>query len=151
MRKGALLVEVLIAVAIAAGSLLLTVNAIQSSVAGARFNADRTSARLALIDVTEILLGTPTDALRQMGRPGSEAWVDTALQERMSHLPAAARDQYQQEVTPFLGRFSFTFEENVDARAPGLARLTLSVRIGEQSTLTVVRLFRPEDREQPGP
>jgi hypothetical protein len=148
-RRGSLLIEVLVALAIAAGPLLIAVNVIHSSMRGARFNTERTSARLALMDVVALLLGAPVESLRQLGRADSAPWLDTLLQERISHLPDDARQQYDQEVAPFLGRFTCTFEEKIDPRAPGLARLTLSVKIGDQATVSIVRLFRPDDRETP--
>jgi hypothetical protein len=148
-RHGSLLMEVVVAVALAAGPLLIAVNLIQSNVAAARFNSERATAQLVLIDLTELLLGAPLDALRQMSNPEASGWIDTFLQERISHLPDVARDQYRREVTPFLGKFSFQLAENIDAKAPGIARLTLSVRVADRAILRVVRLFRPEERVPP--
>jgi hypothetical protein len=117
--------------------------------AGARFNSERATARIALVDVTELLLGASLEALREVSKSSTADWLDTFIQERISHLPDSARPQYEREIAPFLGRFSFKLEEKLDARAIGLARITLSVKVGDQSTVTVVRLFRPEEREQP--
>lgn len=146
-RRGALLMEVLVALAIVAGPLLVAVNAIHASVVGARFNAERATARLALMDVLSLLMGAPVEALRQLGKSESAPWLDTLLQDRMSHLPDGAREQYEREVAPFRGRFGCTFEEGIAPRAPGLARLTVSVKVGDQGVVSLVRLFRPEDRE----
>ena len=148
-RRGGLLIEVLIGFAIAAGPLLISLGVIQSAVAGARFNSDRATARIALIDVTELLLGASVESLQRLARSDAADWLDTYLQERLSHLPDTAREQYEAELAPFFGRFTFQLDEKLDAHAAGLARVTLSVKIGDQSTVTVVRLFRPADREQP--
>jgi type II secretory pathway pseudopilin PulG len=148
-RSGGLLIEVLVALAVAGGPLLIALGVIQSSITGARYNAERATARIALMDVTELLLGASIEGLRALAKSDTSGWLDTFLEERIAHLPDAARAQYEATVSPYMGRFSYTFEEKLDPGAEGLARLTLSVKIGDQSTVTVVRLFRPLEREAP--
>lgn len=146
-RRGFQLIEVLVAVAIATGPMLLAVHLVQSNAAGARFNHDRAMARLILVDLSEILIGEPVEKLRTLTRaPGDAA---QGFSERIAQLPDSVREKYRAEVAPYLPRLQCRLEENLDGEAPGLARLIVTMPLSGGAVVQIKRLFRPAARLLP--
>ena len=143
-RKGFQLVEILLAVAIASGPLLVAFGLIQQSVTGARSNVDLASARQALGDLSELLLGETMDSLREIGQAGK---LNDLLKSRIDRLPLAARQQYSAQVASLNESFRCSLEEDA-GEVKGLARLTLAVSTGKTS-VKLSRYFRPESRMKP--
>jgi hypothetical protein len=148
-RRGFQLAEVLVAVALAAGPALLAVHLIHTNMSGARFNVDQATARQALVDLTELLLGETIESLRETAQPGRQTKLNDVLKNRIQRLPKAAQDQYSAQVKDLLGRFQCQLAEDVGG-VRGLARLTLQVKLGK-STVKVSRYFRPAARLRPPP
>jgi hypothetical protein len=146
-RRAQTLVEVMIALAIAAGPMLLAVHLIHSNVKGAHFNQERATARMALVDLIEILLGETNARLREISRPGSGSGKLLAdlLVNRISKLPEKWGTQYRRQVSAFLGSLSCTLDEDVGGQV-GLARFTLRARLTNGAVIEVRRLFRPNAR-----
>ena len=141
------LAEVMVAVALAAGPVLLAVHLIHTNVKGARFNVDQATARQALVDLTELLIGETMETLREVTDPAAKSRLDEVFRERLKRLPDRARVQYQSQMKDFLGKFQCSLDENVGG-VTGLARLTLSVKL-TRTTVKVQRYFRPEARLLP--
>lgn len=148
-RRGFSLLEVLVAVALAAGPLLLAVHLVQTNVSGQRFNQERATARAVLLDLLDMLLGESEDLLRALSGPANAARLDRALDERIGGLPEEAQKAYREQSAPLRGHLSMLFEENVSGDAPGLARLTIFARVDERASVKLVRLFRPAMRPRP--
>lgn len=146
MRRGFSLAEILVALALAAGPLLLALHLIQTNVAGARFNKERATARLLLQDLTDVLLGETVDALRALSGAGKSAELDAALDDRIAAMPADARAQYAEQARGLRGKLTLALEEELDGGAPGLARMTLTAALDRGTTVRLVRLFRPAAR-----
>lgn len=148
-RAGFQLMEVLVAIAIAAGPLLLAFHLVQQNAAGARFNHGRAVERLILADLAEILVAQPLASLRTIA--DHPEMVTTGFTRRLEAMPASVREGYSAEVTPYLGRIAARFEEELDPAAADLCRLTLELRVDERTGLTVrvTRLFRPAARLLP--
>lgn len=146
MRRGFSVAEVLVALALAAGPLLVAINLIHSNVQSARFNKERATARMVLQDLVDLLMGEPVEGLRALAGAGARAELDRAFDERIAALPDEARRQYGEQARKFHGQLQFTFEEALDPEAPGLARMTLELRIDRGTIVRLVRLFRPAAR-----
>ena len=152
-RQGFQLVEVLVALAIAAGPMFLAVHMIQQNSAGARFNHDRAMERLILLDLAEILSGEPVAKLATL--PDHPEELAAGFTKRLALMPESVREGYRQEVAPYLGRIQARFTAEVDPAVPGLSLLTLELPVEDKPgvTVTVTRLFRPAarllDREVP--
>ena len=104
-RKGFQLTEVLMAIAMAAGPMIGAIVLINQNVSGARFNVDQATARQALVDLTELLLGETMDSLRDTAKPGKNPKLNDLLKNRISRLPEAAQKQYTQQVSGFADKF----------------------------------------------
>lgn len=146
-RRGFSLAEVLVAVALAAGPVLLAVHLIHTNVSGARFNVEQATARQALFDLTELLLGETVETLREVSQPTAQSRLDEVFKKRLERLPDRAKKQYASQMKDFLGKFKCALDENVGG-VQGLARLTLTVQMS-RSTVKVTRTFRPDARLQP--
>ena len=146
-RRGIQLVEVLLAVTLSAGPMILVFALINDNVAGARFNVDQATARQALVDLTELLLGESMDSLRETSQPGRQDKLNDVLKSRIQRLPKAAQDQYNAQVRDLIGKFKCTLEED-SGGVKGLVKLTLSVTLAK-TTVKVSRYFRPEARLKP--
>jgi hypothetical protein len=145
MRSGYQLIEVMVALTLAAGPVAVSLQLIHSNVSGARFNAERASARLALVDLTELLIGETTAKIRAVSQPGSNTRLIELVKQRVSCLPESIRKQYGLQVASFSEGVSCTLEESVDGRKD-LALLTVQARFASGSVVTVKRLFRPGAR-----
>ena len=146
MRRGGFqLAELLVALGLAAGPMLVALGLIHSNMHGARFNQDRGTARMVLVDMVELLLGETTPMLRELCGVDGEHLLANRLADRIAHMPPAARDAYRAQVAPFSDALRCTLEEDVEGQ-PGLARLTLQVTLGGGATVEVRRLFRPASR-----
>lgn len=147
LRRGFQLTELLVAIAIAAGPMLLAIHLVQSNAAGARFNHERAMARLILVDLSEILIGEPVEKLRTLDQaPGD---VAQGFSERIAKLPDSVREKYRAEVTPYLPRIKCRVEENLDGEAPDLARLVVKMSLTGGVNVEIKRLFRPAARLLP--
>ena len=146
-RRGFQLTEILMAIAMAAGPMLAAIVLINQNVTGARFNVDQATARQALVDLTELLLGETMDSLRDTAKPGKNPKLNDLLKNRIGRLPEAAQKQYNQQVAGLADKFECSLSEDVGG-VKGLAKLTLSVVVGK-STVKVSRYFRPEARLKP--
>lgn len=150
-RRGVSLMELLVAVALAAGPLLVALHLIQTNVQAARFNQERATARLVLQDMVDLLMGEPMDTLRGLSGPGKQAELDDTLDARVAVLPEEARKPYADQARAFRGRLMLALEEDLGAEAPGLARMTLTAGLDRGTTVRLVRLFRPAARVPAGP
>jgi hypothetical protein len=148
-RRAFSILEILVAIGLAAGPLLLAVHLVQSNVSGAKFNQERGTARLVLLDILETLLGEPVELLRAVAGTANAPKLDRVLEERITSLPDEAQKSYREQSAILRGKLSATFEENISPDTPGLARLTLTAKVDERSTVTLVRLFRPAMRPRP--
>lgn len=146
-RNGFSLAEVMVAVALAAGPVLLAVHLIHTNVSGARFNIEQATARQALLDLTELLLGETMETLREVSQPAAQSRLDDVFKKRLERLPERAKKQYASQMKDFLGKFKCALEENAGG-VQGLARVTLTVQM-TRSTVKVSRYFRPDARLQP--
>jgi type II secretory pathway component PulJ len=146
-RRGFQLAEIMVAVALAAGPVLLAVHLIHTNVSGARFNVDQATARQALVDLTELLLGETMESLRDVAQPGRADRLNDVLKARIGRLPDAAKVQYEAQLKGILNKFKCELEEDVGG-VKGLTRLTLSCQLS-RSVIKVARYFRPEARLRP--
>ena len=145
-RSGFQFAELLFALAVATVPMLMAVSLIHQNVTGARFNVEQATARQALVDLTELLLGESMDTLRQTAADGKTRLNDV-LKNRIQRLPKLAQDQYNAQVHDLMGKFECKLAEDVGG-VKGLAKLTLSVQLGK-SSVKVSRYFRPEARLKP--
>jgi hypothetical protein len=146
-RIGFSLAEVMVAVALAAGPVLLAVHLIHTNVTAARFNVDQATARQALVDLTELLLGEPIESLREVSKPEAQRQLDELFTKRLARLPEKAKKQYASQMKDFLGKFKCSLDENA-GNVQGLVKLSLSVQMSK-STVKVARYFRPDARLMP--
>lgn len=147
MRRGFSLAELMVALALAAGPLLVALHLIQSNVRAARFNKERATARLVLQDLTDLLLGETLQTLDSLA--GDRAALEKALDERIAAMPESARTPCAEQARGLRGKLALALEPDLGGDAPGLARLTLTAELERGQTLRLVRLFRPAARVPP--
>jgi hypothetical protein len=142
MRRAFGIAEFMVAFFLIGGPLLIVVHLTQSTTHGSHLVQERTSARLCLVDVIELLMGETPDRLREMaGEDGRERFA-TILADRIERLPPHLREQYGRQVAPLRGQMSCRFEEGT-GELPELARLAVHVVLQNGSEVSVSRLFRP--------
>lgn len=144
-RRGFNLMELLVALGLAAGPMLVAVHLVHTNVQGARFNQERATARLVLIDMMELLLGETNEQLKEISGPSSTAQLRDRLDRRIGSLPEPARKPYREQVAPLMKGLSCKIEENVEGQR-GLSRFTLRVVLSNSVPVEVKRLFRPNAR-----
>lgn len=137
-RKGLSLVEVMVALTLACGPVLVSLVLIHANVDGSRFANDRATARMVLVDLAELVRARPVAELAAVARTRS---VESLLAERIAALPEPARAPYAQQLRSLEGRLSLEVEQDVDGLAR-LTRLTLAARLDRSGAITVTRLFR---------
>jgi hypothetical protein len=142
-RRGYQLTEVVVALAVAAGPLLVGFQLIHSNTTEARFNRDRAVARLLLSDISEILCGETIEQLRDVNRPGA---LDAVLERRIERIHPAVRKAYAEQVNPYFGQIHAKFQ---DSTQPGLVELELTTKVGSGADVRVTHLFRPGARTIP--
>ena len=149
-RRGMNLTEIIMAIAIAAGPLLYSVQMISSNAKGARFNRERATARLILLDLATLLMGEPSDDLAQRLEPGSGDDLNSLLEERILRLrpvSPVAEAGYREEAKP-IGKITGSLTEDFDPSLPGLARLTLTAPLSDDKNAVILHiLFRPKARD----
>lgn len=148
-RLGIQLTEVLVALALAVGPMILAFQLVERNSRGAAFNRDRATARLVLLDVAEVIQGEPVDRLRQLAAdPGL---FRAQFDDRIASLPVSVRELYRAEVAAHVASVGFALDERPDPGLPGLVRVSLTCSIGgtPPATVTVSRLLRPEAFSRP--
>jgi len=145
MRRGFQLMELVIALALAAGPVAMAIHMVHSNVKGARFNAERASARLALVDLMELLMGEPISKIKSLSESGSKSQLADLVKERIRDLPEAIRKQYEIQISSFANTMRCTLVDEVDGQK-GLSLLILQANFSNQNTVSVKRLFRPKAR-----
>jgi hypothetical protein len=145
-RAGFHLTELLVAVAIAAGPLLVAVHLSQASASGARFNRDRAAVRMILTELTDRLTVEPLATLR--GPERARARAGELLSARGARLPPEVRSRLLAQASGLEDRIRCAIEAPVRGRR-SLARLVVwaepSGAGGGATTgaVRVVRYFRP--------
>ena len=146
MRRGGFqLTEVLVALVLATGPLLLSVHLINNNARGAHFNMEQSTARTMLVDLSELMLGETLDDLRVIGGPDGKAPLNRMIRERVGQLPGAIQKEYLAQLEPLIGHFFCELKENAGGKQ-GLARLALAVTLDNGAVVQVVRFFRPGAR-----
>jgi len=139
------LLEILIAALLAAGPMLIAFELVQANSRASRFNHDRATARMILLDLVTLLQGEGLDGVK--GRMAGDRLSDL-LSERIVLMPDPAREPYLEQARRVLGRIRGRLEEDVDPARPGLARLVLQAKLPDGATVQVSALFRPKARER---
>lgn len=139
------LVEIMIAVALAAGPMLVAIELVRSNSQAARFNHDRATARMLLLDLVTLLEGESLAGLKQY-MTGDR--LSDLLSKRIVLMPESAREPYFEQAHNILGRIRGRLDEDVDPQRPGLARLSLTAGLSSGVTVQVISLFRPRASER---
>ena len=147
-RRGFHLTEVLIALAVATGPMLVAIHLIQSNARGARFNRDRAVSRMVLLDLASLLKGERPQNMRALLEPGQQSRLNDLLEKRMALMPTEARKIYREQARPVLGRIRGSLVDLGDAAAPGLSKLTLTADLSDRQKVDVEIFFRPAARER---
>lgn len=141
-RRGVTLTEIMIAMAVAAGPMILALSLIRSNNAGARFNKERATARLVLVDLAELLMGETEQGLRD--RLADGARLEELLQTRIAHMPEPARGPYEEAIKPIRKSLSGNLE---DSTTPGLVKMNIRATTTDEKTIVLTVLFRPKARQ----
>jgi hypothetical protein len=148
-RQGVALVEVLLALALIAGPLLLVVSLTHSSARGSRRTTEQAEARLLALDLAELALSQHVEELRawagetsRLRRTGADARSQDALAASgpNGRLPLPAG--------PFAGRVRVAIDEDAGG-VPDFVRLTVTIPLASGDPVVVVRHFRPGARVAP--
>lgn len=148
-RSAVSLLEIMLAVAIAAIPMMIALNLLHRNATMARLAGDRMVGRMILMDLVELLLGEDVDQLREIASNPSR--LEAILDERVSNLPEFARKPYRERVLPVCKLVKIELEEDLGPSLAGLMRLTVSLQIqgGVKADIEVRQLFRPAMRSLP--
>lgn len=146
-RRAFSLLEVLLALAIAAVPLVIALTLIYRNATQARLTADRVVGRLILMDLMEVLLAEEVERLREIA--GDPAKLQALIKARVANLPPFAQAPYEERVLPLSRQVRLTLDEKPAGAAPGLIRLSLHLEIqdGVKAGLEIRQLMRPAARE----
>ena len=137
------MVELVIALAVVAGALLAMMTLADSNLRNTHRMQDRTSARLVLLDLSDLLFGETTERLREIS--GSGPLLSKVLEDRISRLPETVRQQYRMQVAPLMAGLKCELSEDAGGLS-GFSRLTVAVELPGAQRVEVSRLFRPGSR-----
>ena len=143
-RRGFTLLEVILALVIAGGPLLVTMQLVRSSTRQAAVAKEHATTRLLLMDFLTVLAGEQVEDLREFAKPGS-ALLKAILDARINRMPVTHQALYKSEVALATGHLECRLEEQA-GDVPGLARLTLSSQLSDGTRIDVFRLLRPPPR-----
>lgn len=138
MRRGFQLVEVLLALGLAAGPLLVVIGLVQANVGGSRTVIQRTTARHALVDLAALLRHQSVGELRALASTGA---LHALLMRRADHLPDTVRDAFRRQLRHLSSSLRLELAENVGG-LPGLVRITLCARLERGEIVRASHLFR---------
>ena len=138
-RRGFHLTEVLIALVLAAGPLLVMFQLVQSNSRASRHLLDHATARHLLIELSDLLMAQPREELKATAA-GTGA-LNRFVEMRLSAMPVELREPYLEQLKPFGGALACELTEDVSGM-PGLARLKLSMRVPSGAAVSVLRYFR---------
>jgi hypothetical protein len=147
-RSGFQLAELMVAIILATGPMLVALNLIHSNSRGAHYNQEQATARFILVDLSELLAGRTSNELKELDGLAGRSRLNQMVQNRIDQMPEAVREQYADAVAPLIGRFHMNMEENAGG-VPGLVQVTLAVNLGKDVTVTVPRFFRVDARPAP--
>jgi hypothetical protein len=160
-KNGSALVEVLVALAIAAGPLLWILDLVNASTASARLDAERVAVRGVLLDVLEKLAGEGRQSLTRKLAPGADTPVDDLLRRRIDRLPDEVRHLYRQQIASMCEsvhagdahvRLKARLDDDLDpGDAPALSRLTVTAQLPGRPPVAVSRILRSEAVFDPPP
>jgi hypothetical protein len=137
-RHGFQLVEVLVALALVAGPLLIAATAVRSNGNHLALLEERVTARLLLFDLMDLLAMRDVAGLREATKM---EWVEEFVRARLKRLPASYSAGYDTRVRELAKRCKLTVVEG----APGLrelVRVTLCVVLSNGTAVTLHRLAR---------
>lgn len=143
-RSGFGIVEVILALVLAGGPLLVTVQLVRSSTRAAAVAKEHATCRLLLMDFLTVLSGEPVEDLREFSR-AETALLGAILDARIQRMPGAHQALYRSEVALSARHLECRLEEGVGDVA-GLARLTLASQLSDGTKIEVFRLLRPPPR-----
>ena len=140
-RRAFALVEVSLALLVAATVVLAIAQLIQSNLAGARKDQRRAAATLLVAALLEVLQEQPPAQLRQMATSGSVTDLDQWVRDRASRLPEAFQHRYLDHALALLESIRFEYAEDVGGHR-GLARIHLSLQQKDGIRVDLRRLYR---------
>jgi hypothetical protein len=141
-RRGFQLIEVALALALAGGPLLVTMQLVRSTVRQAASAKEQATARLMLMDFATLLAGEPVEVLRDLSGTGA---LQEMLRSRIGRMPTLWQPAFREQVQMLAGKLSCRLEENVEG-VRGLARLTLTSTLTDGHPVAVFRLLRSVPR-----
>lgn len=144
-RRGFQLVEVLLALAIAGGPMLVTLQLVRSAVRQAAVAKEHATTRLQLMDFLTVLAGEPVEGLRDLAAGGPSA-LEGILLARIARMPSKWQVSYREQVSMLKGRLTCHLTEDVEG-VKGLGRLTLTGKLSDGNQVLVFRLLRPSPRD----
>ena len=143
-RQGFHLVEVLMALVLAAGPLLVSFQLIRSNCRGAHQVIDHATARHLLIDLSELLMSQSLDDIRLAS--ASPRGLDGFVRKRLEAMPEELRHPYLEQLKPFGGGLTCEIAEDAGG-IQGLLRLRLSLLLSGGTAVSISRHFRPDSRD----
>jgi hypothetical protein len=115
---------------------------------GTRQLLDQSTARLLLLDLSELVVGQPSDVVLGLGGAGGRANLDRLLRRRIDRLPAAVRGKYEAQLASVSGTLACAVDLDVGGKR-SLLRLRLAVVLASGARVELVRHFRPDARGSP--
>ena len=143
-RRGVLLAEVLVAIAVAGGAMLGVFTLVQSNLAAARRVGEIADVEGVLADLAVELIDRPIADLRRDA--GSTLPVDQILALRCQGLPDVAAASLADVNAHLVGHVSYRIEESPGGMS-GLAVIDVTATFSPDSSVTLTRLFRPRPEE----
>jgi prepilin-type N-terminal cleavage/methylation domain-containing protein len=146
-RRGFTLIEVVLAVALTAGPIVLVVSCVQNNISRAHKAQDLALSRLALGNLMDILSSTSLEDLREMCSESGKAQLETLLAEALpgwgpDKSPASARSTKKDSLVA-------TLTDSIPDHK-GLVKVALAIQTPGGAEVSLQRFMRPLTRDQIG-
>ena len=139
-RRGFQLIEVLMALAIASGPLMMSFGLVLQNMRGSHFDSDHFIEEQLLDDLLDILQGQTAAELSNLAGSAS-APLASLLAQRVRKMSASSRAQAEPVAAGLAGKLVCRFDDHL-AGCPRLARLVIERNDGRGKSLRIARLFR---------
>lgn len=150
-RRAFSLLEIMVALIIVTGPLLVAVGSIDAGARASRFNANHLALELLVTDLADQLCAEAADRLADLGREEGDALVRELAAQRLAALPDDATRQERRKDAAAMRAIELRIESAGARELRGLYRVEVVARSATGGVVRALRLVHVPPRPPAGP
>ena len=139
-RSGFQIVEVLLAIMLVAGPLLICVNLLQSNISASKFNTTQIWAEMVLADLLELLCTRPVADIKTVANDTTGAALTGLLKTRLERVPEPAGSELKKKMGE-LTKLGCALVEGL-GESGDLVQITLTARTPTGGLVRAIRVLK---------